>query len=151
MSKQHDVELILKLYELRRDERMRVARAWFFAEFQPTTAKDIIRLMSSGESPSASYRMITSYWDMAASFVNNGGIDEKLFLDANTEHVAIYAKLEPFLAEVRKLFGVEYMAHLEQLVLKIPNAQEQLAGRRKLLAAWGKASDKTAAEVPNNA
>lgn len=151
MSKQHDVELILKLYELRRDERMRVARAWFFAEFQPTVAKDIIRLMSSGEGPSASYRMLTSYWDMAASFVNNGGIDEKLFLDANTEHVAVYAKLEPFLAEVRQLFGAEYLAHLEQLVLKIPNAQEQLAGRRKLLAAWAKADSRKTAEAEHSA
>jgi hypothetical protein len=83
--------------------------------------------------------MLTSYWDMAASFVINGGIDEQLFLAANTEHVGVYARLEPFLAEVRELFGEsDYLLHLEQLVLRIPNAKEITANRRKLFARWAK-------------
>lgn len=139
MGKQHDVELILKLYELRRDETMRRARNWFFTEFQPGSAKDIARLMGSSLEASAHYRMLTSYWDMAASFVINGGIDEQLFLAANTEHVGVYARLEPFLAEVRELFGEsDYLLHLEQLVLRIPNAKEITANRRKLFARWAK-------------
>lgn len=139
MGKQHDVELILKLYELRRDETMRRARNWFFTEFQPCSAKDIARLMGSSLAASAHYRMLTSYWDMAASFVINGGIDEQLFLAANTEHVGVYARLEPFLAEVRELFGEpDYLLHLEQLVLRIPNAKEITANRRKLFARWAK-------------
>lgn len=139
-TKSHDVEVILKLYELRREEKMRQARNWYFTEFQPEGAKDILKLMVSGQEQSAYYRMITSYWDMAASFVNNGGIDEKLFLDANTEHVGVFARIEPFIAEVRELFGEpEYLMHLEQLVMKIPNAKEVLANRRKLFARWAKA------------
>jgi hypothetical protein len=90
-AKQQDVGLILKLYELRRDEMMRRARNWYVTEFQPESAKDIIRLMISGQEQSAYYRMVTSYWDMAASLVNNGGIDEKMFLEANTEHIGIFA------------------------------------------------------------
>jgi len=79
-TKQQDVGLLLKLYELRRDEMMRRARNWYVTEFQPESAKDIVKLMVSGQEQSAYYRMVTSYWDMAASFVNNGGIDEKMFL-----------------------------------------------------------------------
>jgi hypothetical protein len=139
-AKQQDVGLILKLYELRRDEMMRRARNWYVAEFQPESAKDVVKLMLSGQQQSAYYRMVTSYWDMAASFVNNGGIDEKLFLEANTEHVGIFARVEPFLAEVREAFGEpDYLAHLERLVMKIPNAKEITANRRKLFARWAKA------------
>ncbi len=138
-GKQQDVLAILKLYELRREEKMRAARAWYFTEFQPTSAMNIAKLMISGQAESAHYRMITSYWDMAASLVNNGGIDEKLFLGANTEHIAVFSILEPFIAEVRETFGeADYLLHLETLVMKIPNAKQLLEKRRALFARWGK-------------
>jgi hypothetical protein len=140
-TKQQDVGLILKLYELRRDEMLRQARNWYVTEFQPESAKDIIKLMLSGQRESAYYRMVTSYWDMAASFVNNGGIDEKMFLEANTEHIGIFSRIEPFIAEVREAFGEpDYLIHLERLVLKISNAREIMANRRKLFARWSKAN-----------
>jgi hypothetical protein len=139
-EKQQDVGLILKLYELRRDEMMRRARKWYVTEFQPESAKDIIKLMISGQEQSAYYRMVTSYWDMAASLVNNGGIDEKMFLEANTEHIGIFSRIEPFIAEVREAFGeADYLIHLERLVMKIPNAKEVMANRRKLFERWAKA------------
>ena len=140
-TKQQDVGLILKLYELRRDEMLRRARNWFVTEFQPESAKDIVKLMVSGQEQSSYYRMVTSYWDMAASFVNNGGIDEKMFLEANTEHLGIFARIEPFIAEVRETFGEpDYLIHLERLVMKIPNAKEIMANRRKLFERWSKAN-----------
>jgi hypothetical protein len=143
MDKQQDATAILKLYELRRDKNMRRARSWYFSEFNPTSAADIVQLTISGERESAYYRMVSSYWDMAASLVNNGAIDEKLFLDANTEHLVVFAKIQPFLQEVRAIFKEpSYHAHLEQLVMKIPNVEEKLEMRRRLLAHWRKASDK---------
>lgn len=141
-SKQLDVQSILKLYELRRDEKMREARAWYFTEFNPTSATDIVQLMLSGQVESAKYRMVTSYWETAASLVNNGGIDEKMFLEANSEHLGIFSKLEPFIVEVREAFGdKKYLGHLEQLVMKVPNAQQILASRRKLFAGWAKRTE----------
>lgn len=136
-NKQSDVMAILKLYELRRDEEMRQARRWYFTEFTPTSACDIAKLVISGERESAYYRTVTSYWDMACSFVNNGGLDEKLFLDANSEHIFVFAKLQPFLPELRRLFSdPNYNAHLEQLVMRSANAEEKLESRRKLMARW---------------
>ena len=136
-EKGQDVLAILKLYELRRDETMRQARSWFMTEFQPESALDIVKLIVSGERESAYYRMIASYWDMAASLVNNGGIDEKLFLGANTEHVVVYAKLQPFLAEVRQIINEDdYYINLETLVMKIPDIEERLEKRRLLLEKW---------------
>ena len=139
MEKQNDVLAILKLYELRRDEKMRVARMWFFTEFLPKSAMDIVALFRDGAEASARFRMITSYWDMASSFVLNGGIDEKLFLGANTEHLFVYAKLEPFLAEFRQIIQEpDYLLHLETLVMSIPNVEPKIEARKRLAALWAK-------------
>jgi len=139
MDKQNDVMAILKLYELRRDEKMRASRAWYFSEFAPKSAMDVIALYRSGEQASAYFRMITSYWDMASSFVLNGGIDEKMFLDSGTEYIFVYAKIQPFLAEIRQLFHEpEYLLNLETLVLKTPNIETKLETRKKLIAIWTK-------------
>jgi hypothetical protein len=139
MDKQTDVMAILKLYELRRDEKMRAARSWYFSEFAPKTAMDIIALYRDGEQASAHFRMVTSFWDMAASFVLNGGIDEKMFLDSGSEHIFVYAKVQPFLAEIRQLFGEpDYLINLEQLVLKIPNIETKLETRKRLISIWTK-------------
>jgi hypothetical protein len=76
--------------------------------------------------------MVTSYWDMAASFVLNGAIDEKMFTESNGEHVIVYAKMEPFLAEYREKMGnPNYYASIEQLVLKAPGIKERLASIRE--------------------
>jgi len=143
-TKPLDVLAILKLYELRGEALMREARAWFFTEFAPRSGREIVRLMLSGQKQSAFYRMVASHWDVAASFVNNGGIDEHLFLEGNTEHVVVYAKLQPFLAEVREIMGEpDYLANLERLVLKVPDLDKKLENRRRLLESWSRAQIRT--------
>lgn len=132
---------ILKLYELRRDEQMRAARQWYFSEFAPTSAMDIIALYRGGERASANFRMVTSFWDTAASLVLNGGIDRKMFLDANTEHVFIYAKIADFLPEVRELFREpDFLIHLEDLVRTLPDFESKMESRKRLIAVWTKPS-----------
>lgn len=139
MNRQNDVMAILKLYELRRDEKMRESRQWYFSQFAPQSAMDIIALFRGGERASANFRMITSYWDMASSFILNGAIDGKMFLDANTEHVFVYSKIQPFLADVRQLFQEPgYLLNLETLVLKVPDIEAKLEARRQLAALWTK-------------
>ncbi|MGI8996208.1 MAG: DUF4760 domain-containing protein [Pyrinomonadaceae bacterium] len=67
----------------------------------------------------------------------NGGIDEKLFLEANSEHLVVFAKLQPFIAEVREAIGEpDYLAHLERLVMRVPNVEKKLENRRRLLERW---------------
>ncbi len=137
MEKQNDVMAILKLYELRRDERMREARAWYFTEFNPESVMDVISIFRSGQAESASYRMVTSFWDMAASFVLNGGIDRQMFLDSGSEYIFVYAKIQPFLAEIRQVFREpDYLESLEKLVLSIPDIETKIEGRRRLSELW---------------
>lgn len=136
-TKPHDALAILKLYELRSESLMRTARKWFFSEFKPQSGMEILALLQSGEAPSAYYRMVASHWDVAAALVNNGGIDEKMFLDANSEHLVVFAKLQPFLAEIREAIGEpDYLLQLEQLVLRAPNQERKLENRRRLIARW---------------
>jgi hypothetical protein len=141
--------VIIELYKIRTGTLMRDARAWFVSEFAPQSGKDIVLLMLSGEKQSSYYRMVASYWESAASLVNNGGIDEQMFLDANTEHLVVFAKLQPYIPEVREMIGEpDYLSQLERLVMKVPNLEKKLENRRTLLERWhqsGAAADRQAA------
>lgn len=130
MSKKpyRDAELILKLYDLRREKTMREARSWFIL-FSPESAADIMDTLASDKS--AYYRMVTSYWEMAASLVNHGAIDADMFNDANGEHIVVYAKLEPFLAELRQEMGPKLFEHLERVVKAIPEYEARLTAIRE--------------------
>ena len=129
-EKYEDANLILKLYELRREEVMRKARQWMIG-FMPQSVDDIFTTLMD-EQANAYFRMVTSYWDMAASFVNHGALDEQMFFDANGECLVVFAKIEPFLEEIRSTSGMpQYLQHLEQLVMRLPDAQERLSGIRE--------------------
>ena len=129
MSKHHDADLILKLYDLRREQTMREARSWFFM-FNPQSPKDFFDVLTSDKS--GYYRMVVSYWDMACSFVSNGAIDEQMFNDANGEHIFVYAKMEPFLEALRAESGnPEYLSHLEKVVKAMPNYEAKIVGVRE--------------------
>lgn len=133
-AKHEDANLILRLYEIRREEAMRKARDWFVMEFNPEKLEDIMSVLYSPRS--ADFRMVASYWDMAAAFVNFGAIDEAMFNDINTEHVAIYAKLQPFLAELRAIPGVPpylYLKNLEPLIQRMPDAEQRIAAMRNFM------------------
>ena len=122
--------LLLRLYELRREPTMREARNWFAREFNPDTIDDVTQAVMGPNS--GHFRMVTSYWDMAASFVLNGAIDEQMFNDANGEQIGVFAKMEPFLTEYRARMGnPRYLAQLEQVVMRRPGAKELLAGMRE--------------------
>jgi hypothetical protein len=150
MENQNDVLAILKLYELRRDPEMRAARQWFFSQFAPASAMDFVALFRGGERASANFRMVASYWDMASSFVLNGAIDEKLFFDANTEHIFVFAKIEPFIAEFRQMIQEpDFLMHLEELCRKMPDFEAKLAARKRLGVLWTQGNAEAAGSEGN--
>jgi hypothetical protein len=125
MSKVESADLIMKLYDLRREKKMRKARNWFFG-FNPKSADEIMQTMMDPE-VGGYLRMVTSYWDMAASFVNHGAIDADMFNETAGEHIMVFAKVEPFLAELREKFeSPEAFKHLETLIMGMPNGAEKL-------------------------
>jgi hypothetical protein len=129
MSKHDEADLILKLYELRREPTMRAARDWYFREFHPQSGDDI-RSAIFGEH-SAHFRMVTSYWDMAAALVNHGAISIDFFNDANGEQFGVFSKMEPVLEEARTIIGPGVLANLEKLIDATPDGRARTAAIRE--------------------
>jgi len=117
-------QLILTLYEQRREETMRKARD-FWAMFDPQTLEEFTAAMFG---PQSGYvRMVLGYWDMAASLVENGAIDRKMFQDATGEYLVVYTKMEPIIPALRAQWGnPNFLKHLESLTMSLPDARQQI-------------------------
>ncbi|HUA18457.1 MAG TPA: hypothetical protein VMB25_06910 [Bryobacteraceae bacterium] len=139
----HDAELILKLYELRREERMRKARNWL-AGYKVGTLAEHQAACPPGSDADASFRMVTSYWDMAASLVTSGALNQELFLASGGELLFIWTKISPLVQETRQALGMpRYLGHMEQVAqLQIdnmnkanPKAYEAMVARVRAMGA----------------
>jgi hypothetical protein len=131
--------LLIRLYELRREPTMREARNWYTRSFHPSSVDEILQTVAGPNS--AHFRMVTSYWDMACSFVLNGAIDEQMFADANGEHIIAFSRLEPFIEEYRaRTSNPAYLKSLEKVVMQLPNAKERLASLRERFRAMATAA-----------
>jgi hypothetical protein len=133
MSIQEEAGLILKLYELRREDTMRKARDWYFREFNPESMGDFTNAIMGEHS--GHLRMVVTYWDMAAALVNRGAISLDLFTDANGEHIGVFSKIEPLLSEVRQAFGPGWAVNLEKLIDAMPDGRKRSASTREQMKA----------------
>ena len=129
-----DVQIILQLYDLRRDAEMRRARQFIAAEFWPESAEDTLRIARAYPSPENTWlRQVTSYWEMAASFVLRGALHEGLFFDASGEMYCVYAKFKPFLREIRQKLPY-FLLTVEKVVMNTPEGRKRLERLEKRLA-----------------
>jgi len=126
-----DASLILQLYEARREPRLREARDWLTGKFQPQSAEDVRTVLGARGTPeNASWRMVTTYWDMAASFVARGILDSELFLESGGEMLVVWAKVESFIAELRQA-NPRLLKNVERVIEESPSAQERVGELRK--------------------
>jgi hypothetical protein len=145
MGKHEDADLILKLYDLRREAVMREARNWMFT-FNPTSLQDVMQTMVGEHS--GHLRMVMSYWDMACAMVTNGAIDEEFFNQTNGEHIFVYMKMEPVIEEVRQMFGnPDFLKNLETVVKRIPDIETKLPQMRERMAGFAAARQEQAASA----
>jgi hypothetical protein len=135
MSKQDEAGLILKLYELRREDTMRKARDWYFREFNPKTIGDVTEAMFGEHS--GHLRMVVSYWDMAAALVNDGAISLDLFTNTNGEHIGVFSKIEPLLGEIRTVYAPQFAANLEKLIDATPDGRNRSVKARERMKMIG--------------
>jgi hypothetical protein len=112
-----DANLILRLYELRREDRMRSARAWFLAKCKGlTTYDDLVKLAGPGTDENASFRMVTSYWDMVGSFITGGVLNRELFFQSGRELLLVYMRISEVLPGIRAAYkDPGYLKHLESV------------------------------------
>ena len=96
-----DAKLLLQLYEMRREPRMRAARQWFAASFRAKTIQDLVKLCPPGSDENASYRMVTSYWELVASLVASGVLHQELFFQNNREMLLCWTRIRDLVPHVR--------------------------------------------------
>jgi hypothetical protein len=135
-----DAELILKLYELRREPEMRKARNWWVSDFWPKSADDFLKVANArGTQENAWLRQVGGYWGLAASFVTAGVLNTEMFLKPGVsgEMFLIFAKLHPFLPELReKLNDPDAFLDIEKVILSTKWGRNRLEFLKKRLGAW---------------
>jgi len=140
----YDAELLLRLYELRREDKLRRAREWLIGKFQADSMEEFNRQFPMGSEENTFFRMAVSYWDMAASLVNHGLLKEDLFFENTPELWLAWEKarhLAPAIREARK--NPLVWKNLETLARKYEQwmaarAPEALEATRKRLKATAK-------------
>jgi hypothetical protein len=115
-----DAQLILQLYDLRREPELRKARSWWFTEFWPSSADDFMKIaLTAGSQENNWLRQVSGYWSMAASFVLHGVLNSDLFLQpaVSGEMFIVFAKVHPFLKELREKSGDPQMFGIIEKVI----------------------------------
>ena len=124
-----DAQLILQLYDLRREAEMRKARSWWFTGFWPRSADDFLKIVSTpGTTENNWLRQVTGYWSMAASFVLHGALNADLFLQpaVSGEMFIVLAKVHPFLKDLREKSGDPHMfGTIEKVIMSSKYGRER--------------------------
>ena len=135
-----DATLLLQLYEMRREPRLREARRWFAASFRATTIEDLTRLCPPGSEENASYRMVTSYWELVASFITSGVLHQELFFQSGRELLFCWTRIRELVPHVRshnknplEWKNLETVAHayIERWNAQAPGAYDAFRDRIK--------------------
>jgi hypothetical protein len=125
-------ELILKLYEIRRETALRTARDYVGGEFQPKSVDDFVSLVKDGGKPSGHILQVYGYWDMVAAFVVHGALDESLIFDTCQEMYFQFEKIQPFLAGFRQKMDLpEFLKSIEAVVAGAQERRKRAATKTK--------------------
>lgn len=139
-----DAEIILKLYDLRRETVMRQARAWVIGDFWPATAEEYFAVAANREDPhNAFVRQVVTYWEMAAALVLHGSVSAELFVDCNGEGFLLLAKFAPILDGIRERMPT-FLSKTSELVKRFPAAASRYEATVKNVQAMRAARQKPA-------
>ena len=145
-AKHQDAQLILKLYELRREEKLREARDWFATQFFPESIDDFKTIFAPASPHNAHFRMVVSYWDMAASFAVAGALDAELLLESSGELCLVWAKLEKYIAQLREESRLpEYLRNIEAVIEMVDWAPERVSWLQKRFSVFRNQTSQAAA------
>jgi len=150
------VNLMLRLYEDRREPKLREARDWFGANFHVKSAEDLMRMCPPGSKENTYVRMVLGYWEMVASIVNRGLIDEDFFFESHGEQWAVWEQVKPVIGEWRAMFSSpKFLGNLEEQCKRFeawrekrsPGSNEAI---RKVLAQMQQATQARKAQAAGN-
>ena len=142
-----DAELLLHLYEIRRDPELRKARQWLLSEFKATSWDEIAAIYLDGSEPDRWYRMVTSYWEMVAAMVNRGVLHQELYFDSTGEHIVVWNKVKAIVPGAREKIRPTYLWNLEQMARRHLAWREQTASSPTAVAAMIEAGSRWGAKI----
>jgi hypothetical protein len=129
-------ELILKLYELRREPLMREARSYVGGAFLPSSVDEFVAIVTAGDKNTGFVLQVYGYWEMVAAFVHHGALDAGLVYDTCGEMYFQYAKVRPYLAGFREKMDMPHMlANVERLIESTTEGRDRMLVMQKNLAA----------------
>ena len=121
-------DLLLKLYDMRRESKLRAARAWFIANYTATSPEEMMTKYPPGSEANTNIRMVVSYWDMVASMVNRGLIDDEFFFENTGELWAVWDRLSAVVPAWRTTFKNPHIfASLEAVATRLEAWREKKA------------------------
>jgi hypothetical protein len=150
------VNLLLKLYDTRREPRLREAREWFSANFHPKNPEDVMRLCPPGSRENAYMRMVLSYWEMVASIESRGLIDEDFFFENTGEQWMVFEQVKPVLDAWRAMFSSpKFLSLLEEQCKRLEAWREKRnpgsnEATRKMIAQMRQAIQAEKAQTATN-
>lgn len=135
-----DAQVVLRFYDLRREAEMRKARNFFAMQFNPQSIDDVMKVVGAfGSDENRWFRQMVSYWEMGASLVLRGAVHEELFLDSAGEMFFVYAKMKPYLPELRKRFNSpEFLGHMDKLIHRSAENRKRLKIFEERMAQFAK-------------
>jgi hypothetical protein len=121
-------DLQLKLFDLRREARLRQARDWFSKNYYANTLEEAMRIAPMGTEAGISFMMVVSYWDQACAYLNHGLLHEDLFFETNGEFFFVWERVKPTIDEGRRQFSNPlFLAHLEKAAKRFETWIEERA------------------------
>jgi hypothetical protein len=134
----HDAELLIKVYDLRREAVMRESRRAILREFWPRSVEDVLAVLKAEHPLNVAYRQVGTYWEMVYSFVRHGIVHPAFWLENNGEGLFLLAKVEPWLAELREAGGPQVLRNAEWVARECPDGKpvyERIKARVEKMAA----------------
>ncbi len=121
----HDAELVLRLYDLRREATMRESRAALNRDFWPATKEEALAIARPDHPLNTAYRQVATYWEMAYGFARHGVLHPDFLVENNGgEGLLLFARVEPYLAELRQITGPTTMRSAEWIATNSPAGQQ---------------------------
>ena len=138
----HDADLIIKLYELRREPVMRASRDAINTKFWPRSFEDVTAVATSRDHElNAAYRQTSTYWEMVYSFARHGVVEPEFLLETNGEGLLLFARIEPYLEQIRKAASPRSFRNAEWVATHTELGQQMMEGfRARVAKALGKAT-----------
>jgi hypothetical protein len=134
----HDAELLIKVYDLRREAVMRESRRAMLYEFWPQTWEDVKALLDTKHPQNAAYRQVSSYFEMVYSFARHGIVHPDFWVENNGEGLFLFAKVQPYLPQLREAYNPMSFRNAEWLACECPEGRaafERIKARVAKLAA----------------